>query len=160
MQLVLKNTLWLIFSFLVGKTLNTLWNLYLARYFNSATEEYGIYMYMVSQFAIFCIIGEGSVNYVIQQLVASAPEEERNQVAVTYWPVAIVVKGITGIFSAILFFILVTRQFPQYIFCTALYSLTLLIWSIGGAPWGIFAAMQKFRQNVIVGFLTTIVFIS
>ncbi len=160
MSRVLRNTGWLLLSLFFGKVLSLAWNLYLARYFNSAPEQYGYYMLLLSQYAVLGILAEGNVRYGVQQFIAEGMnEEERERKKEEAWPFIIGARVITGGTAGFIYFLLMALKYPFLAGPSFILGVTLLGYVVGSAPLGIFGGREEFRPDARSSMIHTGVFV-
>ena len=154
---ILKNTLWLMLSFLGSKLLITLWQLYLARYFSTDPAQYGYYRLLITQYGVWLLLAEGSLVYAVQQFIA---QERGNAKVQDYWAFIVVARTFSGMLSGILFALVLGPQYPALIVPICILSVSMVAVSIGTAPLGVWAGLSDFRPEAKASIISLVVFLS
>lgn len=154
---IIKDTFWLSISFLVGRGMSVIWNAYLARTLSDKMDELGVYMFILSQFALFSILAEGNVSYAMQHFISK--ENRTLEVSIKdYWPFSFYSKIVLGIIFSIFLYFVVVQQYPHAQLQAVLIALTLLVYNIGSAPIGIFIAYSNFKVQITTHLINSLVF--
>jgi O-antigen/teichoic acid export membrane protein len=154
---IFKDTFWLSISFLVGRGMSVIWNAYLARTLSDKMEELGVYMFILSQFALFSILAEGNVSYAMQHFISKENYTLEDSIK-QYWPFSFYSKIILGIVFSFFLYFVVIQQYPHAQFQAFLIALTLLFYNIGSAPIGIFIAYSNFKVQITTHLINSLVF--
>ena len=155
---MIRNTLWLISSFVTGKVVASVWQLYLARYFTDSPEIYGYYRLLLTQYAVWIIVAEGSITYAVQQFIASDKNNLDRKIW-DLWPFVVGGRVLLGLLSAMIFMVLTGLQYPMLIPSVFILSVTLVVYAIGTAPLGLWAGMADFRPEAKASILCMVTFI-
>lgn len=154
---LIKNTILLSISFTLGRGLSIIWNFYLAKTFANELSNLGIYLFEISQFALFSILAEGNLSYSFQHYISKDRLSE-NEAISEYWYTSLLLKLFFGIVFSILLFFTIVYYYPNESINALFFSLSLFVFTIGSAPIGLMIAFNNFKVQINAFLLNTVIF--
>lgn len=156
-KLIFRNTLWLSFSFLLTRGLSVIWNVLLAKFFALKVLELSIYMYILTQYAIFSILVEGNISYSLQHYIAKA-DLDKNKAFNKYWSLSFYVRLLLGIIFSITLYATIVYQYPKQELEALLASTALFFFGVGSSSVGIYIAFNDFKLQIRSYLINSITF--
>jgi O-antigen/teichoic acid export membrane protein len=134
-----------------------IWNTYLARTLASELEQLGIFMFIMTQYAMFTILAEGNISYTFQHFIAKE-STDLTESGRKYWTFSFISKLIFGIFFGFILFFVIVNQYPNQVISAILISCALIIFNVGAAPLGILIAHNEFKLQISTYLINSIAF--
>jgi O-antigen/teichoic acid export membrane protein len=154
---LIRNTIILSISFTLGRGMSMIWNFYLAKTFANELSGLGIYLFEISQFALFSILAEGNLSYSFQHYISKDNLTEKEAIS-EYWYTSILLKLFFGAFFSFFLFLTIIISFPSEFINAILFSLALLFYTVGSAPIGLMIAFNNFKVQINAFLLNTFFF--
>jgi O-antigen/teichoic acid export membrane protein len=133
------------------------WNTYLARTLASDLDQLGIFMFIMTQYAMFTILAEGNISYTFQHFIAKE-STDLTESGRKYWTFSFISKLIFGLFFGVILFFVIINQYPNQVISAFLISSALIIFNVGAAPLGILIAHNEFKLQISTYLINSISF--
>jgi len=151
-----QNTIDLTVGFIFGRAVSLLWNIVIARALAGDLSELGFYLYSVTQYSLFSILAEGSINYAITHFLATQNQQKERNIS-GFWKFALLSKAVLGVLFGFALFIVISSSYENKL-SALLLGANLLIFALGSAPAGILSFQGEFRTQVVAQLVNTISF--
>ena len=156
--MIIKSTLWLLVSYVVGRVFSLFWQFYLARYYTGNPEQYGYFMLLMTQYTVWVNLADGNLVYAVQQFVAS-DKDRAEELLLEYWPFIVGARMLLGAVSGLVFISIVYLKYPTLLIPALLMTANLWIYAVGTSPLGLWAGIGDFEPEAKASMLSTPVYI-